>query len=159
MYRFSRMGNHRSSTVAAICHAAVAAAGLGGLLGLAGCPTVDLGDTPTEIGLCNPTGGVQYFQDKIWPQFIKNTRANGDCAQSNCHVNGGNGLDFPSATPATDADYQAFYRRTQIYLNCGTPASSELLTKPLANIDPHDGGDIFPGTDAPEAQVFLDWFK
>jgi hypothetical protein len=150
------MGNHRSSTVAAICHAIVGAVGL---VGLAGCPTVDLGDTPTEVGLCNPTGGLAYFQDQIWPQYIlnKNNGGTGNCAQGNCHVNGGNGLDF-TGYPAT-VDYAAFYRRTQIYLNCGTPDASELLTKPLAGTDPHSGGDIFPTESDPAVVTFLNWFK
>jgi hypothetical protein len=149
------MGNHRSSTVAAICHAIVGITVSIGLLGgLTGCPTVDLGDTPTEVGLCNPAGGVQYFQDHIWPEFIQNKNPNGNCAVAGCHINGGNGLDFPGAV-----DYQAFYRRTQIYLNCGTPASSQLLTKPLAGVDPHGGDDIFPDLNDPAVVVFLNWFK
>jgi hypothetical protein len=145
------MGNHRSSTVAAICHVVIVGA-LG--LGLAGCPTVDLGDTPTEVGLCNPNGGVQYFQDHIWPEYIQNKNPNGNCAQNGCHINGGNGLDFPGTV-----DYAAFYRRTQIYLNCGTPDASELLTKPLAGTDPHSGGDIFQNESDPAVVVFLNWFK
>lgn len=125
-----------------------------GLAFLAGCPTVDLGDTPTEIGLCNPAGGVQYFQDQIWPQFIVRTDPNQSCAKGGCHVAGGNGLDFPMPV-----DYSAAYKRTQIYLNCGTPDASLLLTKPLAGIDPHGGGDIFPNTNDAAVQIFLAWFK
>ena len=140
------MGSHRSSAVAG----GAACALLSGLL--AGCPTVDLGDTPTEIGLCNPTGGEQYFQDQIWPKFVNNPTMS--CAQAACHVAGGNGLDFPMPV-----DYPTAYRRTQIYLNCGTPEASPLLTKPLAGLDPHGGGDIFPNDSDPAVQVFLAWFK
>lgn len=125
-----------------------------GLTHLAGCPTVDLGDTPTEIGLCNPPGGVQYFQDQIWPRFVVRTDPAKSCAQVSCHIAGGNGLDFPMPV-----DYPTAYRRSQIYLNCGTPAASSFLTKPLAGLDPHSGGDIFPGTSDPAVQVFLDWFR
>ena len=125
-----------------------------GLTHLAGCPTVDLGDTPTEIGLCNPTGGVQYFQDQIWPKYVVRTDPTRSCAQVSCHVAGGNGLDFQ-----LPVDYPTAYRRTQIYLNCGTPAASPFLTKPLAGMDPHSGGDIFAGTNDPAVQVFLDWFQ
>jgi hypothetical protein len=147
------MGNLRSEAVAAICYAVV---GASALVSLAGCPTVDLGDTPTEVGLCNPNGGVQYFQDHIWPEFIenKNNMNTGNCAQAGCHINGGNGLDFPGTV-----DYPAFYRRTQIYLNCGTPEASELLTKPLAGPDAHSGGDIFQSVTDPAVVVFLNWFK
>jgi hypothetical protein len=121
---------------------------------LAGCPTIDLGDTPTEIGLCNPAGGVQYFQDQIWPNFVIRTNPNQSCARGGCHVAGGNGLDFPAVV-----DYPAAYKRAQIYLNCGTPAASLFLTKPLAGIDPHGGDDIFASTSDPAVQIFLDWFK
>lgn len=146
------MGNHRSP------HGGFAAyqglAGVAGLGFLAGCPTVDLGDTPTEIGLCNPAGGVQYFQDQIWPNFVVRTDPDMSCAKGGCHVAGGNGLDFPMPV-----DYSAAYKRTQIYLNCGTPDASLLLTKPLAGIDPHGGGDIFPNTGDAAVQIFLAWFQ
>ena len=36
-----------------------AACGLATLV-FAGCPTVDLGDTPSDIGQCNPPGGEDY---------------------------------------------------------------------------------------------------
>jgi len=121
---------------------------------LAGCPTVDLGDTPTEIGLCNPAGGVQYFQDQIWPKYIVRDGGKTSCTTATCHVGGGNGLDFPSPV-----DYPTAYRRTQIYLNCGSPEASQLLTKPLAGIDPHGGDDIFPNLNDPAVQIFLAWFK
>ena len=121
---------------------------------LTGCPTVDLGDTPTEIGLCNPAGGVQYFQDQIWPNFVTRPNPMQTCARSTCHVAGGNGLDFP-----VPVDYSAAYRRVQSYLNCGTPEASVFLTKPLGGIDAHGGGDIFANASDPAVQIFLDWFK
>jgi hypothetical protein len=121
---------------------------------MTGCPTVDLGDTPTEIGLCNPPGGVQYFQDQIWPKYVVRGQADMGCAKVTCHVAGGNGLDFPMPV-----DYPSAYKRVQIYLNCGSPAASLFLTKPLGGIDPHLGGDIFASTADPAVQVFLDWFK
>ena len=153
MYRFVRMGNRRSSAIAsgAVC---LRLAGLALPAALAGCPTVDLGDTPTEIGLCNPSGGVQYFQDEIWPKFVTRNNVASSCAAVGCHVAGSTGLDFPMPV-----DYPTEYRHTQIYLNCGTPEASQFLTKPLAGIDPHGGGDIFPNVSDPAVQVFLDWFK
>ena len=121
---------------------------------LAGCPAVDLGDTPTEVGLCNPAGGVQYFQDQIWPSYVTRPNATQTCARSTCHVSAGNGLDF-----SDPVDYPAAYRSTQAYLNCGTPEASLFLTKPLGGIQPHGGGDIFPNEDDPAVQIFFDWFK
>jgi hypothetical protein len=121
---------------------------------LAGCPTVDLGDTPTEIGLCNPAGGEPYFQAQIWPKYIVRGASDGGCAKVGCHVTGGNGLDFPMPV-----DYPTAYKRSQLYLNCGTPNASPFLTKPLAGIDSHGGMDIFASNADPAVQVFLDWFK
>ena len=120
----------------------------------AGCPTVDLGDTPTDLGLCNPTGGLDYFQTQIWPNYVIRNSDATSCATLGCHISGGNGLDFPDPV-----DYPTAYRRTQIYLNCGSPEASQFLTKPLAGVDPHGGGDIFPDLSDPAVQVFLNWFK
>jgi hypothetical protein len=146
VYRFVRMGSQRAWL------GAIALVVLLGLLG--GCPTVDLGDTPTEVGLCNPAGGVQYFQDQIWPSYITRPNAMQTCARSTCHIAGGNGLDLPDPV-----DYAVAYRRVQIYLNCGSPDASLFLTKPLGGIEPHGGGDIFPSEDDPAVQIFFDWFK
>jgi len=129
-------------------------AGLAGLESLAGCPTVDLGDTPTDIGRCNPAGGEQYFQDQIWPGYVVRTNPDKSCAKVGCHVAGGNGLDFPA-----QVDYPAAYKRSQAFLNCGTPAASGFLTKPLAGIEAHGGGDIFADLNDPAVQIFLAWFK
>ena len=121
---------------------------------LPGCPTVDLGDTPTEIGLCNPAGGLAYFQDQIWPNYVTRPNPQQTCARATCHIAGGNGLDFPATI-----DYPTAYRRAQIYLNCGTPEASLFLTKPLAGVEPHGGDDIFPSLQDPAVQIFLNWFK
>jgi hypothetical protein len=125
-----------------------------GLAVLAGCPTVDLGDTPSEIGLCNPAGGAQYFQDQIWPNYVVRNNAANSCATVSCHVGGGNALDYP-----VQIDYAAAYRRTQNQLNCGTPSASPFLTKPLAGIDPHGGKDIFLDQSDPAVQIFFAWFQ
>ncbi|HEX8115386.1 MAG TPA: hypothetical protein VF516_46990 [Kofleriaceae bacterium] len=121
---------------------------------LAGCPTVDLGDTPTDIGLCNPAGGLTYFQDQIWPKYVVRSDPKTQCNQANCHIAGGNGLDLPNPV-----DYPTAYKRVQIYLNCGMPSASLFLTKPLAGIDAHSGGDIFASLSDPAVQVFLAWFQ
>ncbi|HET7503116.1 MAG TPA: hypothetical protein VFK02_18975 [Kofleriaceae bacterium] len=149
------MGNYRSSAAGwPACLNLTFVAGLIGLASLAGCPTVDLGDTPTEIGLCNPAGGLTYFQDQIWPNYVLRNNATTSCAQNGCHIAGGNGLDFPA-----QVDYPAAYRRSQLFLNCGTPEASPFLTKPLAGMDAHSGGDIFASNSDPAVQIFLAWFK
>jgi hypothetical protein len=140
------MGTYRSSAAWPTALAALL---------LAGCPTVDLGDTPSDIGLCNPPGGVAYFTDVIWPEFIRPTNATQGCTKTGgCHNEaGGNGLSF--RTQPVDNAFN--YRQAQLYLNCGQPMSSELLTRPLAGIDAHGGMDIYNPGD-PQVQLFLDWF-
>lgn len=125
------------------------------VLALAGCPTVDLGDTPTDIGLCNPAGGIEYFEAAIWPEFVRHGDATRGCTRAGgCHAEGGgNALGF--RTSPIDVGFN--YRQAQVFLNCGTAAASPLLTKPMGGIDPHGGGDIFPRGDAAEA-TFLGWF-
>jgi hypothetical protein len=146
------MGNHRCRTVPwTVLLASVATVALG-----AGCPTVDLGDTPSDIGLCNPAGGLAYFRDQIWPSFVRPTDAIRGCTRAGgCHNEaGGNALGF--RTDPVDVAFN--YRQTQIYLNCGQPAASELRTKPLAGIDPHGGMDLITAGDTADV-VFLGWFE
>ena len=38
------------------------------------------------------------------------------------------------------------------------PIASQLLTKPLAGIDGHGGGDLFTTSD-PQYTVFINWFR
>ena len=42
-----------------------------------GCPTVDLGDEPQDVGQCRPDR--QYFQDVIWPEFLVPADPNRSC--------------------------------------------------------------------------------
>ena len=124
---------------------------------VAGCPTVDLGDSPTDIGLCNPEGGFDYFQTVIWPEYVRPTNTTNGCSKTGtCHNEaGGNGLAFQTQP----IDFPFNYRQAQLFLNCGTPSASLLLTKPLEGIEPHNGGDIFmTGRDDAAIQKFLAWF-
>ena len=142
------MGNHRSwtATRAASCLVLTLAA--------AGCPTVELGDTPEDVGLCNPSGGLPYFQDVIWPMYVRPAAANG-CTKTGCHGLGDGNLLAYRVNPV---DFPANYRATLVHLECGTPAMSAFLTKPLAGIEGHGGMDIFQPM-APEVMLFLDWFQ
>jgi len=147
------MGNHRSRTATWGASYLALALVLALVLAAAGCPTVDLGDTPEDVGLCNPRGGLPYFQDVIWPRFVV---AGGCTAAGACHNFGaGNLLGFKTQP---QIDYPANYRASLVHLECDTPSMSKFLTKPLAGIDGHGGSDIFQAG-APEIQVFLDWFK
>ena len=143
------MGNHRSRTATWGASCVVLA------LGAAGCPTVELGDTPEDIGLCNPRGGLTYFQDVIWPRYVRDGMANACTSAGGCHVLGAGNLLGYKVQPV---DFPANYRATLVHLDCGTPMMSKFLTKPLAGIDGHGGMDIYMAS-APEIQLFLDWFK
>ena len=52
-----------------------------------------------------------------------------------------------------DANYDVVVR----FLSCSQEETSPLLTKPLAGVDPHGGGDLFNGS-SPQRSAFLDWF-
>ena len=123
---------------------------------LAGCPTVDLGDTPTDINLCNPPGGIDYFKTEIFPNYIRAGDATNGCTRNmQCHnEGGGNALNFRT-NPQDDAFN---FRQAQVFLNCGTPEMSPLLTKPLKGVDTHGGGDIYTSMSDPQVVTFLGWF-
>lgn len=126
------------------------------VLMLFGCPTVDLGDDPPDIGLCNPMGGMAYFEAEIVPNYLKLAdTANGCGRDGSCH-NRAHGLAF-DMTPA-NLSSAANYRVALQYLNCGTPRQSSLLTKPLAGEDAHGGGDLIQNGSA-EMTTFLMWFQ
>jgi hypothetical protein len=131
---------------------------LGGAL-LAGCPTVDLGDTPTDINLCNPAGGRDYFVAEIYPNFIRGDDPGNmkSCTQANgCHADGdGNAPNFRFG-PRRDDNFN--FRQAQQYLECGNEGMSPLLTKPLIGIEGHGGGDVFTSASDPEVLTFLGWF-
>jgi hypothetical protein len=135
-------------------HWAIAACA-GIALSASGCPTVDLGDTPPDIGACNPSKGIDFFISDIEPKFFKLPDTANGCARSgSCHDQA-HGLTL-DRDPGTDA---INYKITQTYLNCGQPAASLLLTKPLAGIEGHGGGDLFTSMSDPGVTTFLDWFK
>jgi hypothetical protein len=123
------------------------------VLALPGCPTVDLGDTPSDIGACNPSKGIDYFISDIEPKYIKLQDPVNSCARTTMCHDGANGL----ALSRTVGDDMLNYRVSQGYLNCGSPMASQMLTLPLAGVDGHGGGDLFqPGS--PEEMTFLAWF-
>ena len=136
----------------------ISVAGLLALVGLAGCPTVDLGQDLVEPGVCHPD--PTYFSQHIWPEYLQ---GNGDNAksctgQAGCHAadTGRSALRLE-----TNPDMAAMQRNYDVvirFLNCSSPEASPLLTKPLANVDSHGGGDIFPNTMDPAVITFDNWF-
>ena len=127
------------------------------LAGLAGCPTVNLGDTPEGIATCNPMGGLPYFQEQIWPNYLAPNNPATTCVRSGCHdtTDSAGGMGFDTTTPI---DYAGNYAIAQPKLDCEVPTSSLLLTKPLDEMSGHGGSQIFTTSD-PEYSIFLNWFQ
>src|SRR5678816_2053668 len=132
----------------------ITAVGALACLALCGCPTVDLGDQPPDIGVCNPTKGYAYFQTDIVPKYLKLADMTNGCARSTmCHLNA-HGAAFNVSDPTSAANY----RVAQQYLDCGAPRQSWLLTKPLSGEDSHGGGDLFDSNSS-EYSTFMGWFQ
>jgi hypothetical protein len=123
------------------------------LLLLCGCPTVDLGDDPPDVGLCNPAGGLPYFQNQIVPNYLKLADKTNGCGRNGMCHDRAHGLAFDLNNPTSTQNY----RLTQNYLNCGQPRQSQMLTKPLAGEDDHSGGDLITNGST-EYMTFLMWF-
>lgn len=134
---------------------------IGFVLLLAACPTVDLGDTPADPGVCRPDPGV--YRDVIWPEVLAPADTSRSCvAQSGCHAveNGRSALRLE--IPADENDFATHDRNYDVvtrFLNCGTPDASSLVTKPLAGVDPHGGGDIFPNGSDPAVDAVVMWLQ
>lgn len=123
--------------------------------GSLGCPTVDLGDDPVDPGVCRPDPA--YFEAEIWPKFLARSEPDKTCVgRSGCHgeADGRSALRLDAIEPI---DYARNYQVTTRFLNCGTPAASSLLTKPVSGEDPHGGGDVFGASD-PSVAIFTAWF-
>lgn len=98
---------------------------------------------------------MAYFVSDIQPKFLK-LADSGGCAQTpSCHDQA-HGLTLDRTNPVDDI---ANYRVTQSYLNCGSPMASRLLTKPLAGVEGHGGGDIFSTVNDAAVQTFIMWFQ
>jgi hypothetical protein len=133
-----------------------AALAVAACLCLAGCPTVDLGDTPSDIGSCLPDRA--YFESRIWPDYIERTDmpARSCIGMNGCHRNtdGRSSLRLSFQPPI---DFDANYRAVTRFLNCGDPSSSDLVQHPR-RIRPHPV-QVFPTDNEPEiVNVFLPWF-
>ena len=121
----------------------------------AGCPTVDLGDNPVSPGSCRPDPG--YFRDTMWPEYFAPSDESRSCvASAGCHRidDGRSALRFETDPIDDSRNYDVATR----FLNCGAPEASTALTKPMAGVEPHGGGDLFDPGSAQES-TFLEWFS
>ncbi|MEZ4404288.1 MAG: hypothetical protein R3B06_29985 [Kofleriaceae bacterium] len=151
----SVLGHARRVRRSCVLVAQVGGSTLAAALLLTGCPTVDLGDDPVDPGVCRPDPG--YFQAEIWPKFLAPADPMKSCVgRAGCHgeTDGRSALRLDNVAPI---DFTRNYQVVTRFLNCGTPAASALLTKPLAGEDPHGGGDVFAAGD-PAIAVFEGWF-
>lgn len=130
------------------------------VLGITGCPTVDLGEPPPVPALCDP--GINYYVEVVWPDLIEAGGApERSCVgESGCHrsADGRTALRFIDVDPGNPGgSHQQNYDVVKRFLNCGTPEASRFFTKPLAGIDAHGGPEPFaPGSE--EEMKFLLWF-
>ncbi|HUS63730.1 MAG TPA: hypothetical protein VMZ28_04265 [Kofleriaceae bacterium] len=126
-------------------------------LGSAGCPTVDLGETPVSPGSCRPDPG--YYRDVMWPEFFDPPDSSRSCvAEPGCHRQEDGRSAMRLVEPDSDSDHMRNYDVVTRFLDCGAPESSTALTKPLSDVDPHGGGDLFDRGSEPE-DAFLMWFE
>jgi hypothetical protein len=120
----------------------------------AGCPTVDLGDTPVGIGSCLPDR--EYFDTVIWPMYIANPDASKSCvSMSGCHndqMSARSGMHLQ----VDPLDLSANYRTVSRHLNCADPGASDMVTYPTELL-PHPVG-LFTPTDPEVVSIFLPWF-
>lgn len=137
------MGNLRATAAAAYA------------LALTACPSVDLGDTPSDISACYPAKGMAYFTSDIEPRYLQLGDPAGCARTSMCHDAGGHAPVLDRIDPI---DHATNFKAVQLKLDCGSPMASPLFTKPLAGVDGHGGGDLFDIND-PKVQVFLAWFQ
>lgn len=125
------------------------------LAALPGCPTVDLGDTPADIGSCRPDR--DYFEQVIWPMYIAPADEAKSCiAQIGCHndsLGARSGMHLKTTMPI---DYTTNYRTVSRHLNCSDPSASDMLTYPTQLL-PHPVM-LFGASDPEVTQVFLPWF-
>jgi hypothetical protein len=127
------------------------------IFGAAGCPTVDLGEDLVEPGVCLPD--PTYFRERIWPEYLAPPDAAKSCVMSSgCHSTQSGRSALRLETDPDDAAQMRNYNVTVRFLKCASPSESPLLTKPLAGIETHGGGDIFPNTMDPAVITFEDWF-
>jgi len=115
------------------------------LLVLAGCPTIDLGDTPVTPPLCRPSLDELKKPGGIWDLAVNPPDASKSCvAMSGCHAQAtGRSALRLIPTPMTDADWEQNLDEIAQFLDCATPSASLFVTKPEAGVEAHLGGELW----------------
>ena len=159
----SRTEGGAARTIAATIAAAgalAAAAAVGGAVTVAGCSTVDLGDSPADINACRPS--QRYFVDHIWPELLNMTFEGKTCGQSDCHGTQARQLVViaPTSTPTPPvplppgSDWETLYISTTRQLRCNNIRGSDLYTRPTG-IAKHDPGKLID--EATLEDLLLGW--
>lgn len=133
---------------------------LAATLFLAGCPTIDDGDPPITPGTCQPD--FAQFRDQVWPTvFAAPSGSNPSCVGAGgCHrqSDGRSALRLIEM-PTTDSEHMQNYEVVTRFLNCTTPDASSVITKPLANVDGHGGGDLWNAVTDPQPACVESWIE
>ena len=134
------------------------------VVALAGCPTVDLGETPVQPPLCRPS--LEKFKEPggIWETAINpGDQAMSCVAREGCHAQAtGRSALRLIMPPMNDTDWATNLDVVARFLNCSTPSDSLLITKPEGGKEGHLGGDLWPacptGQCTPIKEI-VDWIE
>jgi len=114
------------------------------LLGLAACPTVDLGDTPVTPPLCRPS--LEDFKKVggIWDVAVDPPDQTKSCiANAGCHAQATGRSALRLINPPTALDWDTNLDEIAQFLDCASPSNSLFIQKPEAGVEPHLGGDLW----------------
>jgi len=103
---------------------------------------------------------LDYFSDILWPEYFAPVGAPGCVGTIGCHnsQDGRSALQLEVGPMPDLAMHTRNYTVAKRFINCVTPESSRLLTKPMSKVDKHGGGDVFD-TGSTEETIFLQWFN
>ena len=113
------------------------------LLLLAGCPTVDLGDTPVAPPLCRPS--VDELRDTIWAAAVDppGDPSKSCVAAAGCHAQATGRSALRLVAAPTALDWETNLDEIAQFLDCASPSNSLFIQKPEAGVEPHLGGDLW----------------
>ena len=117
----------------------------------AGCPVIDVGETPVTPPICRPSPTQFREPGGIWDTAIAVADIEKSCiGKTGCHTQatGRSALrliDKPR-DQLTDSEWMRNYEVVARFLNCSTPNASPFITKPESGVDPHLGGDLWECT-------------
>jgi hypothetical protein len=115
------------------------------LLVLAGCPTIDLGETPVTPPLCRPSLDTLKKPGGVWDVAVNPSDPQKSCvAMAGCHAQAtGRSALRLIPMPQSDADWAQNLDEIAQFLDCASPSESLFVTKPEAGVESHLGGDLW----------------